>query len=63
MATFLPNGLQLSGFSPTKFQRFDYAQRTATLSNQNQFVKMGRINPATPFHPWTKFAGFSGYFL
>jgi len=25
MATFLPNGLQLSGFSPTKFQRFDYA--------------------------------------
>jgi hypothetical protein len=23
----------------------------------------GRINPATPFHPWTKVAGFSGYFL
>jgi len=23
MATFLPNGLQLSGFSPTKFQQLD----------------------------------------
>jgi hypothetical protein len=20
------------------------------------------INPATPFHPWTKVTGFSGYF-
>jgi len=23
----------------------------------------GRIYPATPFHPWTKVTGFSGYFL
>jgi len=53
MATFVPNGLQLSGFSPTKFQQL--YQTKISLS------RWGRINPATPFHPWTKVAGFSGY--
>jgi hypothetical protein len=31
---------------------------------ERQFIFLtSRINPATPFHPWTKVAGFSGYFL